>query len=472
MIRFTFKDLLAATGAMPRDAGAHDELRLVGVTTDTREVRPGQLFVAIEGPNFDGDRYAADAFGRGAGAVLVRREETARELPSDLAVAVAPDTVRALGDLAAWHRSRLTCPVLAITGSVAKTSTKNAAAALLSGVGHIAAAPKSFNNSIGVPHTLLLADDTTRAVVLEVGTSAPGEIAALTRIAKPVVGVITAIGHSHLEGLGGIEGVCEEKGQLGAELGPDDHLVLDSEGDFVDRLRSMTRANVRTFSVEGRGDWNARAVRDEVDHLRFEVTRPDGAPLQVAVPLIGAHNAANIAAALAAVDAMGFRVDELVSGLTELRAAPHRMQRIHIGGVELIDDTYNSNPDSARNAVRVLAGRKTASRRVMVLGDMLELGALAADHHRELGGLVAAARFELLVCVGDLGEIIAEGALAGGMPSDRVVHHATTEEAVAAVPARLRQDDVVLFKASRGLALERVVDAAATVLERGAHRAV
>jgi len=472
VIRFAFGDLLASTGAATLHPGRDDARELVGVTSDSRVVRSGQLFVSIGGPNFDGDAFAGAALEAGAAAALVRAAETARRLPEHAPVAIAADTVRALGDLASWHRSRLACPVLAITGSVGKTSTKDAAAALLSRAGAVVAAPKSFNNAIGVPHTLLLADDDARSVVLEVGTSAPGEIAALTRIARPSVGIITAIGQSHLAELGGLDGVCEEKGQLGAGLRPDDWLVLDAGGAFVDRLRAMTRARVRTFGLdEPRADWNATQVVEESDGVRFRLEVSDGRRFEVRVPLVGRHNAANTAAAIAAVDAMGFDPNELLSGLEELRPAPHRMNLVRTTrGVELIDDTYNSNPDSARNAVRVLASRQGAGRRVAVLGDMLELGAQSAELHRQLGREVANARIELLVCVGELAREIATGAREAGVHASRILTYTDVGEAIAEVPERLRTDDVVLFKASRGLALERAVDAVADRLGRGTHR--
>lgn len=473
MIHFRFGDLLASTGAMAVHPGRDEARELVGVSSDSRSVRRGQLYVSIAGANFDGDRFAREAFDSGAGALLLRDAKTADTLPEDAPVAVSDDTVRALGDLASWHRSRLDRPVLAITGSVGKTSTKDIAAALLAQAGPIAAAPKSFNNAIGVPHTLLLADASTVAIVLEIGTSAPGEIAALTRIARPNVGVITSIGHSHLERLGGVDGVAREKAQLGANLGPEDWLVIDAACEHSQLVRGMTRARVRTFGVEREdADWNATDIEEDAGGVHFALAVQDGRRFDVRVPLVGRHNAHNAAAAIAAVDALGFEPRELLGGLAELRAAPHRMSLVRTNrGVDLIDDTYNSNPDSARNAVRVLASRTRSERRVAVLGDMLELGARSSELHRQLGSEVADARIELLVCVGELGREIAAGARERGFDPDRIVTYADVGEAVTAVPALLRTDDIVLFKASRGLALERVVDAVVADLDRGTHRA-
>jgi UDP-N-acetylmuramoyl-tripeptide--D-alanyl-D-alanine ligase len=462
--RFTVREVAEATGGHVQRGAQSREL--FGVATDSREVRPGQLFVAISGPSFDGNAFARAALDAGAGAVLVSDPAVAATLPSDAVVIVHTDTRRALVDLGAWHRSRLECPVFAITGSVGKTSTKNILATLLERAGPTVRAPKSFNNAIGVPYTLLLADEHTRAVVLEVGTSAPGEIGALARIARPNVGVITLIGHGHLEQLGDLDGVCKEKGALGAALTPDDHLVLNADDPYCERLRAMTRATVHTFSVAGavagaqvptgaaqRADLVATDVATDAHGTRFRVRGRS-----VHVPLVGVHHVANVVAAFAALDALRLPFFEYAPAQSELQGAPHRMQRIEVGGLVLVDDTYNSNLDSARAAVRALSSLPSAKRRVMVLGDMLELGAQSERLHHQLGMDVAAARFELLVCVGELAAAIAAGALQSGMASDRVVHCTDTAAAAACLDDRLRTGDTVLFKASRGLALERVVE--------------
>ncbi|MEZ5979867.1 MAG: UDP-N-acetylmuramoyl-tripeptide--D-alanyl-D-alanine ligase [Planctomycetota bacterium] len=453
MIEFTFADLLAATGASVARRGVHDDVRLAGVTTDSRDVLPGQLFVGIHGPNFDGNAYAATAIERGAGAVLLSDLVAASKLPASAPVALTNDTLRALGDLASWHRSRLDCPVLGITGSCGKTTTKDVAAALLAPVGEVVAAAKSYNNAIGVPLTLLRADARTRAVVLEIGTNAPGEIATLTRIARPYVGLVTMIGHSHLEGLDDLEGVASEKGALGEHLGPDDHLVLPAASPYLEHLSSRTRAQVRTFGEGGEGDWSAEDVRTDADGSSFTVRGR-----RVTTRLVGRHNVLNVTAAIAAVDAMGFDALESAAVLAEFEGAPHRMQRTEVHGITLLDDTYNSNPDSARAAMRVLSDANTSGRRVMVFGDMLELGARSQLLHTQIGVEAAAARVELLVCVGDLARATAAGAMEGGMPSDRVVHVASVDEAVTCVPRLVETGDVVLFKASRGMRLERVVE--------------
>jgi UDP-N-acetylmuramoyl-tripeptide--D-alanyl-D-alanine ligase len=455
MSRFTVREVAEATGGHVQRGAQSRELS--GVATDSREVRPGQLFIAISGPSFDGNAFARAALDAGAGAVLVSDAAVARELPSDAVVIVHPDTRRALVDLGAWHRSRLECPVFAITGSAGKTSTKNILATLLERAGPTVRAPKSFNNAIGVPYTLLLADEHTRAVVLELGTSSPGEIGALARIARPNVGVITLIGHGHLEQLGDLDGVCKEKGALGAALTPDDHLVLNADDPYCERLRAMTRATVHTFGLASSGasraDFLATDVATDAHGTRFRVRGRS-----VHVPLVGVHHVQNVLAAFAALGALGLPFFEYAPALSELQGAPHRMHRIEVGGLVLVDDTYNSNLDSARAAVRALSSLPSTMRRVMVLGDMLELGAQAERLHHQLGMDVAAARFELLVCVGELAAAIAAGALHGGMASDRVVHCTDTATAATCLDERLRTGDTVLFKASRGLALERLVE--------------
>ena len=250
-------DVLASTGAVlvrgPSEGTVH------GVSTDTRTLHSHALYLALRGPNFDGNTYAAHAGKAGAGALILRRD-TGLDLtgvPEGLPVALHESPRRALADLAAWHRSRLDIPVIAVTGSSGKTTTKNILAQLLAGGRRVISSPASFNNEIGVPLTLLTADAETEVMVVEIGTNAPGEIAALSRVARPTGGIITNIGASHLEGLGSIEGVAREKGALFENVAPDGFCVLNLDSRHAHELRTRARARVITFGVEGEADFNA-----------------------------------------------------------------------------------------------------------------------------------------------------------------------------------------------------------------------
>jgi UDP-N-acetylmuramoyl-tripeptide--D-alanyl-D-alanine ligase len=457
--RFELRDVLGCTGA--RLVRGSDEGHVVGVSTDTRTIAQRELYVALSGPNFDGNAFAVRAAEAAAGAVLLRGplrddEPPLDALPDDLTVLVHDDPRRALGDLAAWHRSRLVVPVLGITGSCGKTTTKNILVDLLADRLGLVASPASFNNDIGVPHTLLLADDETDLLVVEMGTNSPGEIAGLCRIARPTAGIITNLGAAHLEGLGTVEGVAREKGDLAASLPRDGFLVLDGDGRFAPELRSRTSARVLTFTVEGapgeRGDLDATELFFHSGGTTFRLNGEE-----VTSPLLGTHNVQNLLAAFCACEGLGIPFQEVLHRVPELRGGRQRMERIELGDLTVFDDSWNSNPESCRAAVRVLAGLHGFERRVLVLGDMLELGDLAAELHHRLGRDAARAGIDRLILVGELAGCAAAGALEGGLTPDAVTHFDDTEGACAAVPELVARGDAVLVKGSRRMHLEDVV---------------
>lgn len=455
---FAFREVLRSTGAqLLRGA---PERRLTGVSTDTRTLAPGELFVALSGPSFDGNRFVAEAVRRGAGAVLLRcgAEAEARSIGGAAAAAVVADPRLALGDLARWYRGRLGVPVLGITGSCGKTTTKNAVMELLSGQRRVTGSPASYNNDVGVPHTLLLADEDTEVVVVEMGTSAPGEIAGLCRIASPTCAVITNVGAAHLEGLKSVEGVAREKGALAGAVPEGGFVVLNADCPWTPVLEDMTCARVVTFGIDGTGDLSASDVWFHPGGTTFALDGPAaGGRREVTSPLLGLHNVQNLLAALAACLELGASLDGCLSAVERLRDGKRRMERREVGGLTLLDDTYNANPASARASVRVLAGLHGHARRVLVLGDMRELGGRAAAEHRAIGEVAAGAGLDLLFLVGELTRETAEGALAGGMPADAVVHLGDLESAAAALPGLLRPGDVVLIKGSRASGLDRLV---------------
>ena len=417
MRRVTVRAVADAAGAtlVRGDAAALVE----GFSTDTRALAAGELFISLQGPNFDGNRFARQALEAGAGALLLRgtlaEAPSLAHLPGAAPILVHPDPRRALGDLGAWHRSHYQVPVIGITGSCGKTTTKNIASELIGRRLRVVASPSSFNNDVGVPHTLLLGDEATECFVVELGTNHPGEIAALCRIARPTAGVITNVGASHLEGLGSLEGVAREKGDLAAE-----DIVFHSGGT--------------TFRLEG---------------------------CEVTSPLLGTHNVQNLLAALCVCQGLGYALEDVLPGVSTLSGGAQRMERVELKGLTLFDDSYNSNPESSRAAVRFLAGVHGYERRVLVLGDMLELGDLAAELHHALGLEAARAGIDLVVLVGELARAAAAGALEGGLPPEAVLHLSTTADAEREVPALLSEGDVVLVKGSRAMALERVVQSIA-----------
>lgn len=447
------RDILDSTGAvLVRGDG---ERWVHGVSTDTRALRPHQLFLALSGPNFDGNLFAEQATRLGAGALLLRGTPgtTLPQTQGDVPLVVHAEPRRALADLAAWHRSRLAAPVIGITGSCGKTTTKNILAQLCGTRLRTVASPNSFNNDVGVPHTILLADATTQALVLEIGTNAPGEIAALARIAQPTGGIVTMIGASHLEGLGSIEGVAREKSALLASLPQDGFAVINADSRHADLLRASTPARVISVSLEGDGDWNATEPLFHAGGTTFRLRGHE-----VSSPLLGQHNITNLLCAIAACEGLGLALEELLPAISQLKGGSRRMERHEVEGLVVFDDTYNANPESASAAVRFLSGLHGRGRRVLVLGDMLELGLSGPELHHRVGREIAAGTIDLVVLVGELVRATAAGALEGGMPASRVLHWPTTESALAELDGLLRQGDTVLFKASRRIGLDRVVD--------------
>ncbi len=439
MNRFTIQEALVATGSRLASGDAHGAA--TGVSTDTRSLRKGDLFFAISGPNFDGGRFAGAAVERGAAGLVLEDAGGApppalAELPRDTPVLLHRSPRQALSGLAAWHRGRIAAPVVGVTGSCGKTTTKNVLLELLGNRLRAVGSPDSFNNDIGVPHTLFLADEQSQAVVVEMGTNHPGEIAALCSTARPSAGIVTCVGASHLEGLGSVEGVAREKSALVHAVPEDGFCVLNADCQWTSAMRRLTRARVITFSLEGEGDMNATEVWSHPGGTTF---RLEGR--EITSPLLGLHNVQNLLAALAACRGLGIPVEDVLPAVSRLKACRRRLERIQAGRLTIIDDSYNANPESARASVRVLAGLHGHARRVLVLGDMLELGASAPEQHY----------------VGELTRAAAAGAIEGGLAEANIVHLDSTDEAIARVPALVRAGDVVLVKGSHATGLDRLV---------------
>ncbi len=454
------QDILDATGAKLLRG---DPCTLVqGVSTDTRVLKPRELFLALSGPNFDGNQFAEAAGRAGAGALLLE-DKPGRALPrvaGELPVALHEAPRRALADLASWHRSRIAAQVIGITGSCGKTTTKEILAQLLAPHFSTVASPNSFNNDIGVPHTILLADPSTRMLVVEIGTNGPGEIAALSRIARPNIGIITNIGNAHLEGLGSIEGVLREKGELFAALPRAGTAILNLDCRFARELRAATSANVISYSVEGGSDGDQDAVGDfnaekPWFHAAGTTFRLRGH--EITSPLLGVHNISNLLAAIATCEACGIPLEQLLPTISRLKGGRRRMERLELQDVVVFDDTYNANPESARAGLRVLAGLHGHRRRVLILGDMLELGPRSPELHHAMGRAAAEAKVDQLLLVGELTRASAAGALEAGMPIERVQHLGSREEAVGAITTLIRSGDVVLVKGSNAMGMDRLV---------------
>ncbi len=470
----TFRDLLEVTGA--RHVGGGSRALFQGISTDSRTQVGGELFLSLSGPNFDGDAFAAGALKAGAAGALVRRAHADLRL-AGAPIAEHPNPRRALGDLARWYRSRWVggpdhrgVSVLGITGSCGKTSTKEILVQLLDGVCSAYGSPASFNNDIGVPLTLLRAPHHTDVCVVEMGTNAPGEIANLCRIARPNGAIITNIGDSHLAGLGSTQGVAAEKEALATGLSAEHFCVLNADCAFTARIKAKTRARILTFGLNGDALVCARDLHFEDGATQFTLEAPGlSRPLRIRAPFLGAHMVQNLLAALAAVHGLGYSIESVLPGVARLRGARGRMQIHRAGGLTLIDDSYNANPLSASAGISQLAGMQGHRRRVMVVGDMLELGAAADSRHRDLGRQVAQAGIDMLVAVGQYAENVLSGAREQGLSNDRLLAWQDAEGCMRDLPELLGDGDLVFVKGSRAMGLDRLVDR--LLSEQGAQHA-
>ncbi len=446
--------LAAASGGRLVRAGSRP---IRGAAVDSRRTEPGNLFVALPGEQTDGHRFLADAVAHGATALLVSRVPAAGELDAlgDVTVVAVPDGLAALQALAGEWRARFDPLVVGVTGSLAKTSTKEAAAAVLATRWRVLASAGNENNEIGLPLTLLRLTPAVEVAVLEMGMYVEGEIAQLARLARPRIGVVTAVRGVHLARAGSLAAIEREKGRLVEALPEDGTAILNADDPRVAAMRGRTAARVLTYGLAAEADVSAEAVESLGDAgMRF-VLRAAGRRLPLDVPALGRHSVHNALAAAAAGLAAGLALEEIGQGLAGGWGAPHRTVLLEAGPWRVLDDTYNAGPDSMAAALELLA-ELPARRRVAVLGEMLELGEVAEAEHYALGERAARVA-ELLLTVGEGGRVVAQAARAAGLPAGAVLHVADADAAAEALLARLQPGDLVLVKGSRGVALEALV---------------
>ena len=422
-----------------------------GVSTDTRALPEGSAFFALRGENFNGDRFASAALANGASVAIVH--EWDGEVPAGKAVIAVPDTLRALQRLACWWRKQLDLPVVAITGSNGKTSTKDFTAAVLARKFEVSATRGNLNNHIGVPLTVLATTREHTAAVWEMGMNHSGEIAPLCEIARPKYGIITNIGTAHIEFLETREAIANEKGMLARALPADGILFMPATCDFREYLRNRTRATMVAVG-NGRGLVRAENVRCGVDGTAFTLVIEGAAPAEVVLTVPGRHMVTNALLAAGVGWKLGISPAEIAAGLSAATLTGGRLGRYESKGVTVIDDTYNANPESMAAAIETLADTPVinGARRIIVLGRMGELGAHAsAAHHRT--GALAVERELTVVAVGEGAEEIAEGA-------DDAPFFSDYAEAAEWLAREAKPGDVVLFKGSRTATVERLMHAA------------
>lgn len=447
-------------GMLARAVGGElvgDDVRFTSVCTDSRSIGRGQLFVALQGPSFDGHEFVAAAESAGAVGAMVSRR-AAMVLPQ----VVVEDTRRALGAYAHAWRMQFGFPVVGLTGSNGKTTTKEMIAAILAHRGPVLATRGNLNNEIGVPLTLLGLEEKHAAAVIEMGANHPGEIATLTALVEPTVALVTNAGPAHLEGFGTVEGVARGKGELYQGLGRDARAVVNLDDDWAALWCEFAAGHdVVTFAIDRPADFRVLpdSVRASADGGQVFTLNSPGGDHEVALPVPGRHNVRNALAAIAAAVTAGAAVADAVAALATFQPVAGRLvTRQLAGGGTLIDDTYNANPASVAAAVQVLAAR--SGERWLVLGDMGELGADAAAMHASVGAQAKASGIDRLFAFGPLARSAAD---AFGTGSERFDH---IQDLLNTLGDGVPADVTVLVKGSRSMRMERVV--AALSAEKGA----
>ena len=432
-------------------AGCPDALASGGVSTDTRALPAGSVFFALRGENFDGDAFAKGALDSGAAVAVVHQWNG--EVSAHAAVISVPDTLLALQKLAHWWRKQLHIPVVAITGSNGKTSTKDFTSAVLSSKFKVSATRGNLNNHIGVPLTVLATTPEHGVAVWEMGMNHSGELAPLCEIARPKYGIITNIGTAHIEFLGTCDAIAEEKGTLARALPADGILFIPASCDYSEYLRQRTKAALIPVG-NGRGVVRAEDLRFEAERTVFNLVIEGEQNVEVTLPVPGRHMVTNALLAAGVGWKLGISPAEIATALSNAKLTGGRLHRFNWRGVTVIDDTYNANPESMAAAIETLADTpvENGARRIIVLGRMGELGTHAPAAHLRTGAL-AAQRNLTVIAVGDGAEGIAEGA-------NKASHFPDLQDAANWLAGEVKPGDVVLFKGSRTATVEKVMNAA------------
>ncbi|HPM23834.1 MAG TPA: UDP-N-acetylmuramoyl-tripeptide--D-alanyl-D-alanine ligase [Phycisphaerae bacterium] len=462
MIKLTLGEIVQAMGGRPW--GELPTVSVGGVSTDSRTVAASDLFFAIRGQRFDGHDYAVPALKRGAVAAVIeaaRAEAVAAELraadlplPRGAVLIEVDDTVAALGRLAAYHRQQMAAEVIAVVGSNGKTTTKAMIHHILSGRLRGRCSPKSFNNSIGVPLTLLSAEQGDEYLVVEIGTNAPGEVAALGAIAVPDMVVITCIGEEHLEGLGDLDGVAAEECSILNRMRAKGFAAVNIETPEIRRHLFVENLHLTTFGRHSEADVRLTELSYEAPWLRFKLNERFPFRLRLA----GVHNATNAAGAVTIARRLGFDYAEAAVRLESFVAPPMRTEILEVAGVTLINDAYNANPQSAAAAIEVLQQMPCRGQRVAVFGEMRELGSRSADLHRRVAERLRESSVNRVLLVGAATGVMYDALSSGGLFGPRVERCSDVQDCVERLAGSVSAGDVVLLKASRAVELDRLVE--------------
>ncbi|SFA82755.1 UDP-N-acetylmuramoyl-tripeptide--D-alanyl-D-alanine ligase [Selenomonas ruminantium] len=452
---FTLNEIVKATSAK---IYKEEKKEFSAIVTDTRKISEGVLFVALKGERFNGEDFAAEALEKGAAGVVVSEACDKKQLEKCAGTVLqVKDTLAAYQLMAkAWREKFPQIPVVAITGSNGKTTTKDLTAAVLSAKGAVLKTQANFNNEIGLPLTLLGLKKEHTAAVVEIGMRGFHQIEALAPIASPQIGIVTNVGETHMELLGSLENIAKAKQELVEAIPAGGTVILNADNKYVAGMRSAAKEGVKvmTFGLEQEADVKGEAIHTEGNVTKFMVTYANERH-EYEVNMVGRHNVYNTLAAIAAGFAMGLTPVEVREGLSHLEATKMRFELQQVKEWNVVNDAYNASPMSMTAAINTLS-ELTKGRKIAVLGDMLELGSVSEEAHLHVGEEVAEHGFTALVTRGEMGEFIAKGAENKGMTA--VYRCASHEDAAEKLHELLQPGDTLLFKGSRGMAMEKIID--------------
>jgi UDP-N-acetylmuramoyl-tripeptide--D-alanyl-D-alanine ligase len=438
----------------------NDQLNLFdsprNVSIDSRTIKNKELFIAIVGERFDGHDYVSAAFASGAMGAIVNKHwiDEKEDLPRSPLI-VVEDTLLALQELAKYYRSKFPIPLIAVTGSNGKTTTKEMIASILSTTFCVLKSEGNFNNHLGVPLTLLRLNSQHQMIVLEMGMNHFGEIARLCEIATPEIGVITTVAAAHLEFFHNIQEIAMAKSELIQSLPEDGVAFLNADNEYVMGTRHLTKAAIQTFAVRHAANHKVKNYITK-ENGGFRVTLEDG--FEFELNIIGKHNIHNALGAISVARLFNISAEKIAKQLANFSSTTMRMQRIQSNGIEIINDAYNSNPDSASVALETLREIPTDHRKIVVLGDMLELGEDSERLHYEIGEKVADLEFDQLITVGKQAKNIVHGAKDNGMSSQNTISCEKNKEAIEYLKSEIKPGDMILIKGSRGMKMEEIVE--------------
>jgi UDP-N-acetylmuramoyl-tripeptide--D-alanyl-D-alanine ligase len=452
MAEFTLTEVLKATGGQLINAGSSKVFQ--GVSTDTRSIGAGNLFVALVGERFDGNEFAGQAAAKGATGLLVSKPVN---VPDNITVVQVTNTLTALQALARFHRERYSIPVIAVTGSNGKTTTKDMLAAVLSSRFKVLKTEANFNNEIGLPLTLLKLEAAHEVAVVEMGMRASGEIRELTQIALPTVGVVTNVGETHVEILGSIENIAAAKAELVEAIGHDDLVILNADNPHVQNMQYKAQGRVVFYGLGPNAFVRAENITsgDNGDLVTtFDCCSARGS-FPVVLQAVGIHNVYNALAAIATAWELGLTPGEIQRGIGSFTPGAMRFEVKKFGEFTVINDVYNASPLSMEAALTTLSSI-SKGRKIAVLGDMLELGDTAIEAHRTVGRQAVQQGVDSIITVGELAVHIAEAARETGVTAQSFKDH---KEAIDALRNLMKPGDYILLKGSRGMKMETMLKA-------------